>query len=431
MQLLRHFNLLKKTVCAVLIFFVWQYPACAYIDPGTGSMLFSVVVGISATLFFLFQSLIIKLKMLFFSQKDLSKNSIPFVIYSEGRQYFNVFKPVLDEFEKRKIPLVFYTSSQDDPFFSHHYDYVKGEYIGKNFEAYLKLAFLKADICLMTTPGLDVFQLKRSKYVKYYCHIFHAVTSSLVYRLFSLDYYDAVLCDGEFQIPMIREIEGKRNLPPKDLVVTGCTYMDLLSQRIKTLPPKQEGFNILVAPSWGESGILKKYGADLLDILADSPWNIIIRPHPQSLIVETDVVEKLKKRYENKTNISWNFDVDNLNILSQADIMISDFSGIIFDYAFLFERPVIYINQEMNREIYDMSDLDEEPWRYKAIREIGIELTKDNFKNIISMIQNLSSNDKVLSAIQNARNVAWQKQGQSAKNVVDYLIEKQKELSGC
>jgi len=43
------------------------------------------------------------------------------------------WKPVLDEFEKRQIPLVFYTSSPDDPFFDCHYDYVKGEYIGKTY----------------------------------------------------------------------------------------------------------------------------------------------------------------------------------------------------------------------------------------------------------------------------------------------------------
>lgn len=431
MQLLRQFDKIKNLSLAILIVFCWQYPACAYIDPGTGSMLFSVVVGISATLFFLFNSLIIKLKMLLFSQKVfLYKDTrIPFLIYSEGRQYFNVFKPVLDEFEKRQIPLVFYTSSPDDPFFDCHYDYVKGEYIGKSFEAYLKLAFVKADVCLMTTPGLDVFQLKRSKYVKYYCHIFHAVTSSLVYRLFSLDYYDAVLCDAEFQIPMIREIESKRKLKPKELVVTGCTYMDLLAKRAESISKNNDDFKILVAPSWGENGILKKYGSNLLDLLAESDWNIVIRPHPQSLIVEKDIIENLKNRYKDKQNISWNFDVDNLNILSQADVLISDFSGIIFDYAFLFNRPFIYVNQEMNREIYDMSDLDEEPWRYKAIREIGTELTKDNFINIVSIIKNMSNNQQVFDAIQKAKNIAWQKQGESAKNVADFLIKKQKELS--
>ena len=82
MQLLRQFNKIKNLSLAILIVFCWQYPACAYIDPGTGSMLFSVVVGISATLFFLFNSLIIKLKMLLFSQKVfLYKDTrIPFVL---------------------------------------------------------------------------------------------------------------------------------------------------------------------------------------------------------------------------------------------------------------------------------------------------------------------------------------------------------------
>ena len=205
--------------------------------------------------------------------------------------------------------------------------------------------------------------------------------------------------------------------------------MDLLAKRAESISKNNDDFKILVAPSWGENGILKKYGSNLLDLLAESDWNIVIRPHPQSLIVEKDIIENLKNRYKDKQNISWNFDVDNLNILSQADVLISDFSGIIFDYAFLFNRPFIYVNQEMNREIYDMSDLDEEPWRYKAIREIGTELTKDNFKNIVSIIKNMSNNQQVFDAIQKAKNIAWQKQGESAKNVADFLIKKQKELS--
>ena len=205
--------------------------------------------------------------------------------------------------------------------------------------------------------------------------------------------------------------------------------MDLLAKRAESISKNNDDFKILVAPSWGENGILKKYGSNLLDLLAESDWNIVIRPHPQSLIVEKDIIQNLKNRYKDKQNISWNFDVDNLNILSQADVLISDFSGIIFDYAFLFNRPFIYVNQEMNREIYDMSDLDEEPWRYKAIREIGTELTKDNFKNIVSIIKNMSNNQQVFDAIQKAKNIAWQKQGESAKNVADFLIKKQKELS--
>ncbi|MCM1010163.1 MAG: hypothetical protein NC390_04715 [Fusobacterium sp.] len=195
-------------------------------------MLFSVVLGMCATAYFVLYSLFIRLKGSLFASRGLSKDNKPFVIYSEGTRYFPVFKPVIDEFERRKIPLVYLTSSEDDPFFGENYEYVTGEYIGTGNSAYFKLAFLRADVCLMTTPQLDVLQLKRSKFVKHYSHIFHSVGFSMDYHLFGVDYFDSVLCDGEFQIPLIREIENKRNLPAKELPVVGSTYMDFFASKL-------------------------------------------------------------------------------------------------------------------------------------------------------------------------------------------------------
>lgn len=40
-----------------------------YIDPGTGSMLFSILVGAVATLYFLSKTAVIKIKMIFFRKK--------------------------------------------------------------------------------------------------------------------------------------------------------------------------------------------------------------------------------------------------------------------------------------------------------------------------------------------------------------------------
>ena len=74
-------------------------------------MLFSIVIGIAATLYFSLRALTVKLKMKF-STKDvkatLSQGEKPYVIYCEGRQYFNVFRPIVDEFEKRGLPLTYY-----------------------------------------------------------------------------------------------------------------------------------------------------------------------------------------------------------------------------------------------------------------------------------------------------------------------------------
>ncbi|MBP5448158.1 MAG: CDP-glycerol--glycerophosphate glycerophosphotransferase, partial [Treponema sp.] len=147
--------------------------AFLYIDPGTGSMLFSIVIGTAATLFFLAKAAWLKAKLFLSGSKgkdaalrDASYK--PYVIYSEGKSYWNTFKPVCDEFEARKIPLSFLTSSKDDPCFDQGYQYVKAEFIGEGNAAFARLNMLSAGVLLSTTPGLNVYQWKRSRNVKHY-----------------------------------------------------------------------------------------------------------------------------------------------------------------------------------------------------------------------------------------------------------------------
>ena len=121
----------------------------SYIDPGTGSMLLSLFIGIAAATVFGIRALIIKLQFIFSGGKANSKldsKNIPYVIYSDHKRYWNVFKPICDEFEKRKINLVFYTSSPDDPALSEKYNYVSCSYIGEGNKAFVKLNMLHADI---------------------------------------------------------------------------------------------------------------------------------------------------------------------------------------------------------------------------------------------------------------------------------------------
>lgn len=103
-----------------------------YIDPGTGSMLFSILIGAAATLYFVLRALIIKIKVVLSGGRAVTSDAVhPYVIYSEGNQYWNVFRPVLDEFEKRETALLFLTSSENDPVFSVSYKYIKSEFIGE------------------------------------------------------------------------------------------------------------------------------------------------------------------------------------------------------------------------------------------------------------------------------------------------------------
>ena len=95
-----------------------------YIDPGTGSMLFSIIIGIAATVFFLFRAFIIKLKFLFTGtkQKDESQNSV--VIYNEGKQYCKLFDPILKEAEKQELEVLYLTSYAEDPALTAEWKYI-------------------------------------------------------------------------------------------------------------------------------------------------------------------------------------------------------------------------------------------------------------------------------------------------------------------
>lgn len=404
-----------------------------YIDPGTGSMLFSIMVGAAATLFFLGKAAILKLKIFFSGKKDgsvVDSSFQKYVIYSEDKRYWNLFKPILDEAEKRQIEIKYFVSNDQDPVFQQNYQYVKPEVIGEGNAAFAKLNMISAGVVLMTTPGLQVYQLKRSKSVKHYSHILHMPNDATTYRLFGLDYFDSVLCTGDYQKEDIRTLEKQRGIKEKELVTVGCPYLETLQSKISSLPEETDHpFTVLVSPSWGASALLAKYGEKLLDPLSESGFRIIVRPHPQSKKSEAEMLERLQKRYENNKNVEWDFAGDNIIAMKKSDIMISDFSGIVFDYTFLFDKPVMYVTADLDLRPYDAYDLIEKEngkkiWQFEALKKFGLELKEEQFKNIKSVIQNASDSEELSKARAQAKEEAWMYRGTSGKEVIDFMISK-------
>ena len=401
-----------------------------YIDPGTGSMLFAILIGIVTSLMFLWKSFLLKLKFLVHGGRvEETEKRLPYVIFSDSKRYWNVFKPICDEFEKRGVQLEYLTASPDDPALSAEYQHVNCRFIGENNKAFAKLNMLDAGILLSTTPGLDVYQWKRSANVDWYVHIFHAVDEGTGYRMFGMDYYDAVLLTGAFQEKYIRKLEELRNLPAKELVVAGSTYMDALKEKLDAKTGVKEEKTVLLAPSWGESSILTKYGADILRALVATGYNIVVRPHPQSLTSEKAVLEPLWKEFPDSEHLHWNYDNDNFEALWNADLMITDFSGIIFDYALVFGKPIIYADTSFDPAPYDAAWIEEPLWRFEVLKELGAPLKKEDFPRMRELIDDLLQQEQGREAREKVRDEAWQCIGESAKLTVDYMIHKYEELS--
>ncbi len=394
-----------------------------YIDPGTGSMLFSVAIGLLSVIWFGARKLYMKLKYLTPGRVKADTNKKDIVIYGEDKRYWTTFKGVLDEFEKRHIPVTYLAGSDDDPILSQNYEYVETEVIGLGNKAYAKLNFLNARICLATTPGLDVYQWKRSKNVDWYVHIPHSPSELTTYRMFGVDFYDAVLLSGKYQVDDIRALEELRNEPEKECTIVGIPYLDEKVEKLNAPEPHKR--TVLIAPSWGSNSLLNRFGSELLDRLIETGYHIIVRPHPQSFISEKEMIARLMKNYP---DLEWNRDTDNFDVLNRSDIMISDFSGVIFDFSLVFDKPVICAYTDFDDSQYDACWLDTPIWSATAIPRIGPVLSEDNLQKIKELIDMAIEGPSYEACRHEVRDETWMYKGEGIKRVTDYLVEKCEEL---
>lgn len=399
-----------------------------YIDPGTGSMLFSLMTGILSVIWFGAQKLYMKTKYFSRGRIKVDENKIPLVIYSDDKRYWQVFEPICHELNERKFDVTYLTASADDPALECPYPYLHAEYIGSGNKQFFRMNFVNAYIVLSTTPGLDVYQWKRSKMADFYVHILHGI-SVTGYSFFGVDFYDAIILSAQFQKEEVRELEKKRGSRQKEIRLAGVPYWDEMKKKITTsdkFPEHQT--TVLLAPSWREMGLLNRYGSRLIDILLSTGYHIIVRPHPQSFTSEKAMLDRLMSLYPDSEQLEWNRDADNFNVLRRADIMISDYSSVIFDFAFVHDKPVICTHIEWKDTVYDLEWLDDKPggksWTQRTLPSIGMILTDDNLPELKLMIdQSLNSQD-VRSMRQQIRDEVWTCKGNGASNVASYLIDK-------
>ncbi len=374
----------------VLIFLT---PAQAYLDPGTGSMLLSTLIALVATLIYSAKSFAFKIKSFIarlFGKKIKKIQRSDIVFYNEGEQYFTTFYPILKELIARDIKFTYLYSEENDSVVKKLKN-IDAHYIGKGNKAFFFLNTLEAKVCVMTTPGLDVLQIKRSKGVQHYCHIAHTTCGCAGYEVFGIDYFDSVFSPNKYDRKFIENLEMKRNLPTKDIRIVGTPYLDYSFQELKILNGiKHNKITILISPTWGEHGLLAKYGSTLLKkLLINRNYDVIVRPHPQSIRYETELLENLKNEFKENKNLEWDASNDALTSMNRASIMISDFSGIILDFLLLFSKPVIAMPGIFNLRGKDYININDRFWYIDLYYKNTTIFKEDDLLNINEKIDTL------------------------------------------
>jgi YidC/Oxa1 family membrane protein insertase len=332
---------------------------------------------------------------------QLSQDERSIVFYAEDSSSFVHFEQIIYELtEKMECQICYVTSAKDDPILSNQNKRIRSFYIGLGTARITFFLELKAKILVMTMPDLETYQIKRSKvYPVHYVYVFHSINSThRNYRKSAFDHFDSIFCVGRHQIEEIRATESVYNLNPKNLVEHGYGLLDKLQKNksvkkttnnIKTKDGKK---NILVAPSWGENGLLETVGSDLVRILLDNKYHVIVRPHPMTIRKWPHIIEKIKQEFNDNLDFEMETNTNSFETLYSTYGLISDWSGIGFEYAFVCERPVLYIDvpQKTNNPYYN--DITCKPLENSIRNLIGKIISPNELENIPKIIESTYEN---------------------------------------
>jgi len=349
------------------------------------------------------------------------------VFYAENLASMNHFKSLILELtEKMNIQVCYVTSVKSDPIFSTKNQKIKSFYIGDGAARTKFFLTLKAKIIVMDMPDLNTFHIKRSMiYPVHYVYLFHSMFSIHSYlRKGAIDNYDTIFCVGEHHVNEIRETEKVYGLKPKKLIKYGFGRLDTLIDEKKNYPKNSVNTKnlILITPSYGDENLLEVCGIKLIDILLKLNFKVLLRPHFRILRDSPKLIKSIKENFGENPNFILETGVIPFNLFHDSFCMISDWSGISFEYAFVFERPVIFIDVPKKINNQNAHDIKLEPIEISIRTKIGYVVSPTNLEKIPELIKNIDKNNQIIhEQFQEIRSKIVYNIGNSAKIGAKYI----------
>jgi len=345
-----------------------------------------------------------------FNNLDSDERSI--VFYSEDISSFVYFEQIIHELtEKMGYCICYVTSAKDDPMLNNQNKRIRVFYIGHGAMRTKFFMELKTEVLVMTMPNLETHFIKRSRvYPVHYVYVFHSMVSThKIYEKGAFDHFDSIFCAGPHHVEEISATESAYNLNHKNLVPCGYGLLDKL-QKNKPIKNQKRCTDdgrkkILVAPSWGKKGLLETKGQELVKILLDADYHVIVRPHPMTIRKWPKIINAIENKFKDNTNFEIEKDVSSFESLYSAYGLISDWSGIGFEFAFVCERPVLYIDgfQKINNSSYDKIPCKTLEVSIRNI--IGKVISLNELENIPKIIESTYENiDLFKTKVQEVRN---------------------------
>ena len=334
-----------------------------------------------------------------FNALDLDERSI--VFYSESSVILYPYvEEIIRDLQNRDQKICYLTSSKTDPILKNQNKNIKVFYIGDSeIEKMNFFLRLRAKVLIMTMPDLGNYHIKRSKeFPVHYIYTFHSMNSThMEFRKSAFDQFDSIFCVGPYQIQELRATEQLYNLKQKNLVKCGYGLLDKLlklrsSFTQQNFLSKNNKKNILIAPSWGKQNLLESIGIELIKILLDAGYHVTVRPHPMTAKKSSKLIKQIKEKFGKNLDFILDTNTSSFEQLFSSYALITDWSGIGYEYAFVCERPVIYVDVPKKAHNKEYEKIGLVPFEISIRDKIGKIVSIQNIETIPECIEFLYSN---------------------------------------
>lgn len=353
------------------------------------------------------------------------------VFYSEKSGFWKYYKDIVEHLlDHTNLRIHYITNDPEDQIFAlaKERPRIIPYYIGPRKIIPLMMK-LDADLVVMTTPDLEKYQIKRSKMRKDVEYIYtphDAMSVHMGFREGALDHFDTVFCVGPQQIEEIRATEKIYGTPEKTLVPCGyCLLDDLIADYENGCLPKQARKRILIAPSWQTDNILDSVIDELLNALLSDEYQLVVRPHPEYVKRYWPRMEALMARWEDRIGDGLVFETDFADNTSiwRSDLMITDWSGIAYEYSYSTLHPAMFINTKVKAPNPNWEKIGITPLEISLRDKIGQSVEKDEMDLVPALAKDMLENSARWSEqIKKVRAENVFNLGSCGKTAANYII---------
>lgn len=356
------------------------------------------------------------------------------VFYSEKNGFYKYFQDIIELILKKTDIVIHYiTSDPQDSVFKFQKDNFQVYYIGENKLIVLMMK-MDADMVVMTMPDLQKYHIKRSMIRNdvEYIYMSHGIGSvNLMLRKHALDYFDTVFATNPIAYAEIRKQEEVYGLKGKTVLKYGFSLIDNMIKNYQDNLSLNDGnTTILIAPSWQEDNILDLCIDEILQALLGHGYQIILRPHPQYVRHFEEKLKALEEKYCINDDFTLQTDFSSNETVFNADILMTDWSGIAYEYSFTTLKPSLFINTPMKVMNPDYKEIDIVPFDIEIREQIGISVELEELGKLPEMVKKLlSESNYSKESLKEMRDKYLYNVSHSAEVGANYIINRLIEMS--